>query len=50
MKKKIEKYESKQPWELPNPWHFQQKLRGGRIHKKKKGEIPRKQKYKKIDY
>ena len=42
------KYETK-PWQLPNPWHFQQKLRGGRIHKKKKGEIPRRAKYKNKD-
>lgn len=41
MKQKIKKQ-----WELPNPWHFQQKLRGGRVHVDKSKVIPRKQKYK----
>lgn len=37
-------YKKKQQWELPNPWHFQQKLRGGRVHADKTKVIARKQK------
>lgn len=35
---------------LPNPWHAEQKRRGGRVHEKKKGKIFRKEKYKNLDY
>jgi hypothetical protein len=41
--------QTKQSWELANPWHFQQKLRGGRIHTDKSKQIPRKAKYKNKD-
>lgn len=34
---------------IPNEFHRIIKYRGGRIHKKKKGEIPRKLKYKNKD-
>lgn len=37
---------------LPNPWHFEQKMKGGKIHKSEKYVIPRKKKYKnkEVDY
>lgn len=42
-KKKIKVRHSK----LPNLWHQEQVMKGGKVHKSKKNTIPRKQKHKK---
>lgn len=47
MKEKKEKFKVKIIYsKLPNPFHQEQVMKGGKVHKNKSKLIPRKQKYK----